>query len=109
MMKIAMNWKLNQAISSAGSSCEKGYAELRCTSKRSRDVGENMNAWKMEHSKRFEFFLISQECFDVQRSSLYRWKDIETVGDIGWFISPSVPFSISKIRGKQDMYYSSLC
>ena len=56
----------------------------------------------MEHSKRFGFPSISRKFFDVQRKSSYRWKDIETAGDLRWFIFQYVPFSISKIRGKRN-------
>ena len=66
-MENGTDWKLNRPMSPAESSCEKGYADLRCTSERSQDIRENMNAWKMEHSKRFTFSLVSRDPFYVQQ------------------------------------------
>ena len=77
-----MDWKLNQLMSPADLSCEKGYVDLRYTSKHSRDKTENMNAWKMEHSKRFTFSTISRDPFDVQQRSIYPFSQRKKTGDI---------------------------
>ena len=103
MIKIARDWTLNQSMSSADSPCEKGYADLRYTSKCSRDIRENMNAWKMEHLKRFTFSIISRDPFAVQQRSKYPFSQRKKADDIDRFNFQFVSFSIDKIRGKRNM------
>ena len=44
----------------------------------------------------FRFPLISRERFHAQQRSIYPWKAIEKVSDIGWFNLQSNPFSLVK-------------
>ena len=64
---------------------------------------ENVNTWKMEHSERFTFSLISRDAFDVQQRSIYSFSQWKKAGNIGCFSFQSVPFSIDKIRRKRNM------
>ena len=86
-------WKLNHPMSRAFIIAFQKYIDLHCTWKHSRDISGKRNTWKMEH---FNFLLIYQKWFHVQRRSIYPWKTIEKASDIGWFNFHSVPFSRDK-------------
>ena len=74
-MENGTDWKLNQPMSTAFSIAFQGYIDLRCTWKRSRDISEKRNAWKMEH---FGFTLMSRERFDLQRWAIYHSTRLKT-------------------------------
>ena len=45
-IKNGTDWKLNRPMPLTFFPCEKGYVDLLCTSKRSRDIRENVKAEK---------------------------------------------------------------
>ena len=85
---------------------KKRYIAHRCKSKRSRDISEKWNSWKME---RFGCSLMSRERFDLQRCAIYHFSRLKKASVIGQFIFQSISFfTVKNAENETHSFLSSV-